>query len=192
MRMNWSICTSALHRLVRESSDLTKPLTSHPIFASNHFLSRRSHGCPSTADLNLWPLWWTNAEMADWWKLTMLYSSWRGRFEWTLLTLPPCFAQLLGLGQRWSITPSPLTWSSGWVRKERLPTVLLATFWWIASANWKDPILGPQFCVKWSNLDLNPQLRAFNTLINGLVGEGRIAKAMSLADEILARQSRYI
>lgn len=52
MRMNRSICASALHRLVRESGDLAKPLTSHPIFASSHFLSRRSHGCPSTAGVS--------------------------------------------------------------------------------------------------------------------------------------------
>ncbi|KAL3729608.1 hypothetical protein ACJRO7_026697 [Eucalyptus globulus] len=47
--MNQFISTSALHRLVRESGDLARPPTSHPIFASNHFLSRRSYSCPSTA-----------------------------------------------------------------------------------------------------------------------------------------------
>lgn len=52
MRMNRSIFTSTLHCLVRESGDLAKSLTSHPIFASNHFLSHRSHGCPSTVGVS--------------------------------------------------------------------------------------------------------------------------------------------
>lgn len=167
MRMNQSICTSALHRLVRESDDLAKP---H--FSSHLYIEPLSFTSLPRLPIHCWSEWfnrsiWTRGLCVEQMQKWRIGGSWQcfillgeddsGEPSWLYLPVSP---NSWGLGPRWSITPSPLTWSSGWVRKERLPTVLLATFWWITSANWKDPISGPQLC-KMVKLGLEPTTASF-------------------------------
>lgn len=168
MRMNRSICTSALHRFVRESGDLAKPLTSHPIFASNHFFhDARTVAHPllewviQWINLNLWPLRWTNAEMADWWKLTMLYSSWRGRFEWTLLTLPPCFVQLLGVGAKMKHYPVTIDMIERMGSKGTTPNSSTRNIMMIYLCQLKRSHLGSSVLWKMVKLGLEPTTASF-------------------------------